>query len=218
VRVIVAAAGEAARWGNYLGVPKQLVPIPPDGEPLLHRTVRQARDILGSIDVHVVARGDERFAVDGATTHHVGASPSEYASSRPFWATAGRTVLLLGDCYFSDAAMTTIAAHREREYRCFGRYGPSRQTHKRYGEIFAVSWWPAQHRIVDRHLAHAHGLIASGKSNRPPGWLLLRLMQGTAVARHAVRAPWFVTIDDWTDDFDVPVDYDVHPAVAGARV
>lgn len=217
MRVIVAAAGESSRWGGYLGVPKQLAPIPSAGETLLHRTVRQAREILGSDDVHIVARGDERFVADGATTHHVAPTPSEYASSRPFWASSGRTVLLLGDVYFTDAAMTTIAAHREHEYRCFGRSGPSRHTGKRYGEIFAISWWPAQHAVIDRHLDQAHHLIASGQSNRPPGWLLLRLMQRTPPARHLVRAPWFVSIDDLTDDFDIPADYDTHPAVTGAR-
>ncbi|HUW43709.1 MAG TPA: NTP transferase domain-containing protein, partial [Bacillota bacterium] len=40
-KAIVLAAGSGTRWGNYLGVPKQMIEI--DGERLLLRTIRQLR-------------------------------------------------------------------------------------------------------------------------------------------------------------------------------
>ena len=41
MRIVILCAGDATRWGGYLGLPKHLVPI--HGEPLLHRTVRLLR-------------------------------------------------------------------------------------------------------------------------------------------------------------------------------
>lgn len=212
--MIIACSGSQEKWGGHLGVPSHLVPDRA-GVPILHRTVAQAARLLGE-DVHILAPiGDPRYQVPGAVTHGIGYAPSEYAASRPWWDDHGRTVLLLGDVWFTDEALQTVAGRTEREYRAFGRYGRSAVTGTPYGEIFAISWWPAQHKLLDRHLQTLHGLRAVGKSNRPPGWLLLRLIQNTPVTRHLVRSPWWVEVDDLTDDLDAAVDYDRHPSFGG---
>lgn len=212
-RFIIACNGDATRWGNHLGVPKHLAPV--GDEPLLYRTVRQAS---AHGDVHVVApAGDLRYEAPGATLHTPGRATSEYASTRALWSTEDRTVLLLGDVYFTDAAMAAIGGRDGRRYWCFGRHGKSRHTGKPYGEIFAVSWWPGQIGIIDQHLAHCQGLLDTGQSNRPIGWLLLRSIQHTPLNKHLVSRPWFVEIDDMTDDLDHPADYDRHPMLGGAR-
>jgi len=213
-RFVIACNGDATRWANHLGVPKHLAPA--GGEPLLYRTVRQA--LVHGDEVHVMApAGDGRYDVPGAIVHTPGPTKSEYASTRPWWSTQGRTVLLLGDVYFTDAAMATIGTQAGRRYWCFGRHGKSHHTGKPYGEIFAVSWWPGQIDIIDQHLAHCQGLLDSGQSNRPIGWLLLRSIQHTPLTKHIVSRPWFVEIDDLTDDLDHPADYDRHPSLGGDR-
>lgn len=217
MRVIVTCAGEQTRWANYLGVPKHLAPTA-GGEPLLHRTVRQALTLTD--DVHVTAPLDDpRYEVPGAIVHPTGPVGvlGEYASSRPWWSTSGRTVLLLGDVYFTDEAMATVGAQEGNRYWCFGRFAGSTITGKRYGEIFAVSWWRAQIGIIDKHLAKIRGLMESGRLTRPPGWLLLRSMQHTPLTKHVVSRPWWVEIDDMTDDVDLPVDWDQHPELGGAN-
>ena len=42
MKIIILADGEGKRWGNYKGVPKQLLRI--DGETLLDRMIRQFKE------------------------------------------------------------------------------------------------------------------------------------------------------------------------------
>lgn len=212
VRVIIAAAGPQHKWKNYLGVPSHLVPV--RGEPLLRRTLKQALTI--SDDVHVTyPPGDDRYldAVPlGVAAHARGESyPSEYHATRQLWNPDGRTILLLGDTYFTDAAIEKIAAFSERKYQGFGRKGASRLTKCRYGELWAASWWTEHHAQMDAHLAVIKKHHDEGTITRPTGWMLLRAWQGTDLARHKCYPEWMTTIDDLTDDFDFPADYDNHP-------
>lgn len=219
MRVIIAAAGEGTRWAEYLGVPKHLVPTAA-GEILLARTVAQARQI--SDDVHVLTPTDERYQLPPrrsrkVTWHEAPAHHNEYEHTRHLWSETGRTVLLLGDVYFTDEAMVTIAAGSPTAYRVFGRHRASKVTGTPYGEIFAASWGPTRHEQMDAHLVKVAQLRESRECTRPPGWVLLRLWQGTPVRQHVVRRPIWVEIDDWTDDLDTPADYHRHPAFGAGR-
>lgn len=60
-RVLILCAGDGERWGEYLGVPKQLAPI--RGVPLLLRTAGQVVSHFGVLPV-VVTR-DPRLHVAG---------------------------------------------------------------------------------------------------------------------------------------------------------
>lgn len=197
------------------------MPVPGEGRVLLARTVAQAREWTD--DVHVTAPpGDVRYRVAGATVHaRSAAEPSEYASTRGLWSEAARTVLLLGDVYFTPAAFGEIMACGVRDFRVFGRFGPSAVTGTPYGEIFAASWHPELHTLLDKHLAVVHRTRAAGTVTRPPGWMLLRSWCGLPLGRHRVRQPTFVELPpDETDDLDRPADYDRHPVFrggAGAR-
>src|SRR4051812_44355501 len=143
MRVIVACAGPQAKWGNYLGVRSHFAPVAAprhEGywyEPLIERTLRQIRKYEKN-DVHVTAPvGEgEHYQFETATTHEV-AGENEFTSTRELWNPTGRTVLLLGDVYFSDLAMKKIFGYKLRKYRCFGRSNRSSITGTPYGEIFA---------------------------------------------------------------------------------
>lgn len=213
MRVIIACAGASEKWGDHLGVPKHLAPLTAHhGVPLLYRTVGQVREFTD--EVHVTApAGDARYRVPGVTVHERdGSGLCEYTSTRHLWNERGRTVLLLGDVYWTDAALATVAGFRPQTYRVFGRYGPSTVTGTPYGEIFAASWWPGQHTRMDKRLDHVHAVRATGVVTRPPGWMLLRAWQGTPLGKHRVLPGWFTEIDDHTDDFDSVADYLRHPA------
>lgn len=214
MRVIIACAGEGRRWAEHLGVPKHLAPMA-DGEVLLHRTVEQALSLTS--DVHVITPDDSRYEFPETVQRH--ALPpfhNEYLHTRHLWSQTERTVLMLGDVYFTDRAISAIAAGSVTAYRVFGRYRASKLTGTPYGEIFAASWGPDRIPQMDAHLAAVERMRESGECTRPPGWVLLRLWQGTPVRQHVVRPPIWVEIDDWTDDLDTPADYDRHPAFGGA--
>jgi hypothetical protein len=226
VRVIIAAGRPSSKWGNYLGVPNHLAPV--QGVPILYRTVAQA--LRWTQDVHVTGPvGDPRYSVEGAVYHQRrGDEANEYASTADLWSETDRTVLVLGDVYWTDAAFTTVAGCPDHAFRVFGRAGASRHTGCPYGEIFSMSWWPEQLPRVRAELAVVTAAQAAltaqyGKS-RPPGWMLSYRMSGgsqpgpgvTLAAqwnhrRNAPKPPAFVQIDDCTDDFDWPPDYQRHP-------
>lgn len=218
-RVIIAAAGHQDKWKNYLGVPSHLAPV--DGAPLLARTIRQALTI--SDDVHLTyPPGDSRYldaipAGANVQAHPRGSSyPSEYHATHLHWNPGGRTILLLGDTYFTDAAIHKIASFSKRTYQGFGRHKGSSVTGCRYGELWAASWWTDHHKQMDEHLAKIKRLRDAGTITRPTGWMLLRAWQGTDLAKHRCLPEWMTTIDDWTEDWDFPVDYDSHPAIRKA--
>lgn len=216
MRVIIAAAGPRPRWAGHLGLPSSHLAPTNDGETLLARTIRQALTLTD--DVHVTVPDDERYAAacGGATRHVRDGSGNEYTSTRDLWSADDRTVLLLGDVYFTDEALSVIAAGSPTAYRVFGRYRASRHTGCPYGEIFAASWGPQRHSQMDLHLAEVARLRKTGQCLRPPGWVLLRLWQATPVGQHVVKGPIWAEVDDLTDDLDVPADWERHPAFGRA--
>lgn len=212
MRVILAASGSQLKWDRHLGVSSHFAPLTRHGgQPLIMRTIEQLQRY--GHEVHVTIPGDPAYQVLPATKHLIqGHRPSEYAACRHLWDPSGRTILLLGDVYFSDQSLDRIMLFAKRQYMVFGRFGPSRITGTPYGEIFAASWWGEHHMQMDEHLATVHKLRAEGTITRPPGWMLLRAWQRTPLNRHKVQRKFFMEINDETDDIDFPADYARHPA------
>lgn len=217
--MIIAASGSQHKWGGHLGVPSHFAPVVDnDGavSPLISRTVRQS--LVLTDDVHLTAPpGDRRYEFEGVTTHERkwDEFDNEYQASRSLWSETGRTVLLLGDVFFTDHALATLRRSYDRSYRVFGRYRKSVITGTPYGEIFAASWWPDNHYLIDRHLRRVSEEYAAGRCKRRDGWTLLRSIQGSPLGVHTVQTPWFVEINDETDDIDFPADYARHPRTKG---
>jgi hypothetical protein len=212
MRIILTASGSQKKWEGHLGVPSHFAPLTRHGgQPLIERTIEQLQRY--GHEVHITVPLDPRYGALAGTKHLRDWSyPSEYAASRDLWDDAGRTVLLLGDVYFSDQAIERIMLFAKRQYMVFGRFGPSAITGTPYGEIFAASWWGEHHQQMDKYLANVHKLRARGAITRPPGWMLLRSWQRTPLQRHKVLPKHFIEINDETDDIDFPVDYERHPA------
>lgn len=207
MRVIIACAGreDDPKWGGYLGVPKHLAPV--EGRPLLARTVDQV-SAYATDAVITAPRGDARYCLPGAATVHPDRqAANEYAGSRPWWNPAGRTVLLLGDVFFTVPAMHAILGYDGAAPCWFGRFGPSRVTASSAGELFAVSWLPDHHDDLDRHLAR---VATRPDITRPAGWKLYRSYHRLPMHRHRRGRHWR-EINDLTDDFDTPARYDAHP-------
>lgn len=187
-----------------------------DRKPLLVRTVEQVRQWTD--DVHIVGPDDHRFKIPGTTLHvRSPDEPSEFASTRAVWSTTVPNRLLLGDVYWTDPAIAEVLACADREVRAFGRFGPSAATGTPYGELFGWSFGPECLPLLDKHLAIVHATRAGGTVTRPPGWMLLRSLQGTPLGKHRVTRPPFVDIDDETDDLDRAEDVARHPAFGGGR-
>lgn len=211
--VVVICAGEGTRWGDHRGTPKHL--LQPEGERLIDRTVRLARE-HGAGRVLVVAKpGDARYEVRGAERVDARLDPrngdaDKFLSSRHLWDPAGRTVVLYGDCWFDDEAMRRIITDRRRQWLLWCRPGSSQVTGATAGECFAVAFWPEHHAEYEAALHRVASLWRAGRLRRCGGWETYRAMCGvpdSALRTHRMYSRW-EQVGGWTEDFDKPIDYE----------
>ena len=212
MRAIIIAAGEATRWNNYTGVAKHFVKL--CSEPILHRTVRLLHE--NNVDDIWVVGLTTDYKIEHSnlcvpTINYVeNADADKFLSSKALWHTSDRTVVLYGDCYFSEKAMQTIVNSQNKDWTLFCRPTPSEITGTLYGECFAQSFYPEHLEMHEKNLHRIAELYKAGKLHRCGGWEHYRAMAGKEdleLDTHLMSTN-FVEINDWTEDFDVPADYD----------
>jgi len=204
-RVIILAAGDGARWGNYRGTTKHLVSI--ENKTLLERTCGQFLKYTN--DVCVVGL-DDRYKVDGTSLYVIKAQnthwkdASKFLSSKNLWLQDGRTVLVFGDVYFTSEAVKTIMKDKD-SFKFFLRTGPNEETGARWKEIFALSFDETMAPKIGQNLLY---LASMDQVQRQAGWELYRYMIGPS-AGGMFSNPHFTEINDWTEDFDFPEDLEI---------
>lgn len=178
-------------WGQPA---KHLIEV--EGEQVVARTVRQARKYTS--DVHVIRPAcDDRYEIPGAWAqderldHPLSRVSNMFWPSRHLWALRGRTVLLLGDVWFSDDAMLTIMQNRD-DIGVFGRMEASKVTGCGYGEIWAFAFDHTQYDNMDLAIAGVAKTRALYGGGSMTGWEV----------RDALGASTWIEIDDFTEDFD----------------
>lgn len=189
--VIIPIGGTGERWGGYLGVKKQDIEI--DGETLLDRIKRQ---------VH--AAGFDEIV---ASAERNRGDASKYIGSLNYWNKKGRTLFLLGDVYYTDAAMHKILFDDTRDWRMFGRAMPNAR--KDHPEPFAFSFYPGHHEQVEAAAERVIKLFEGGKTDGAGFLFLYRALVGLPdklMGAHLYGENW-IDINDLTDDFDNPNDY-----------
>ena len=216
MRILIACSGNASRWKNYLNVPKHLIEI--DGEKLLNRTVRLIKEkVRQHHEIFVVAH-DNLYKIDGTTLIRPELTQLEKEQycenpficvSKKWWNDKGMTIILFGDVFFTKNAIDIIFNHLQQphQYTFFGRADKSSFTLCPYGEIFGLSFSnnfiPKMSDTVDKLKI----LKDSGKIKRFITWEVYRYLQSIELDKHIVKNN-FVQIDDFTEDFDFPIDYD----------
>jgi len=211
-KYIIICGGECKRWNNYGGIPKHLVDI--DGETLLHRTVR----LLGDKDITVVVRDgkDDRYNVKPAKIANANLnkdnfSADKFLSSKDLWNKNGRTIILYGDVYFTEQALQEVMEYNNREWMLFARPFGSKLTGCPYPECFAQSFYPEDHEEHLSALYKIRDLKRSGKMTRCGGWEHYKVMCGgdPSKIKEIILSERIKIIDDYTEDFDKPSDYDM---------
>lgn len=209
VNTLLVAGGPGTRWGDHLGVPKHLAPIM--GVPLLHRLVTQFAP-HGPVTI-VAPNGEHRYTHEHAATVHVTPRANDahkFISSQHLW--HDRTVIVFADVYLTRLAAATITTAPDT-LTFFGRHGASQYTGTPYGELFALNIPAHEHDRVKQALRDIDTWHSQGLITRSAGWELYRRLNGAGpdtVRKHRrMTGPCtFTEIDDWTDDFDYPEDYD----------
>jgi hypothetical protein len=214
LRIIVPAGRSDERWGDYLGVPKHLVPV--GDERLLERTVRQ---LSAHGEVIVIHPPEGRLPLDPAIRQEPAENDPELGdingivNARRFWSPNGRTLIVLGDVYLSDAAVNVVTAPR-RDWALYGRRDKNPLTGKPWDEQYAVSFGPDDQAAVIAAAERAGALWRAGTIRwaRFPQWY--RSMHGVPDGKIDLRRlpqpdlGHFVPIEDETDDIDKPEDYE----------
>jgi hypothetical protein len=201
-RVIILCAGRGERWGNHKGVPKHLVPV--GDEKLLDRTLRLVRMhtfapiTIVSFDKAYDRKHCERFEPPHGPVDFT--DTDKFLSSQSRWAETGRTVVLLGDVFFTESAIATIFEF-EGSYRFFGRREHSLFTGCPWRELFALTFPAKDQAKLLAGMQAVKAKLVSGDLKRGGGWELYEHL-------HQNDGSHFTTIDDFTDDFDFPHDYE----------
>ena len=203
--VLIACAGDGRRWANYLNVPKQLIKI--DKEPILHRTVRQVKSFEPNTEIIIFAQNELLRVPDTEFVLVTTLTKSQMAleTCKEKWNKHGDSVLLFGDVYYTDAAIEKIFGefYMSDNYMFFGRLNPSQITGKKWGELFAVRFIPSSHNLFLRAFVEIRGEI-----DKPIHWHLYRHLIKIALDYHYVSFRNYTEIDDETEDFDFPDDFD----------
>ena len=214
MRAVICAAGLGSRWHNYLGTRKHLARV--EGERLLDRTVRLLRE-NGLTDIWITNHHDFRYEVPGATCYEV--AYAEHATTArkytwPKWLNGaevdGRTLLMLGDVYYTDATIKTMITPTPGFHQ-YGRLAPSKTTGKPGAEMFGWQFGVENHHEFVEAIEAVDAARDRGIKTYVD-WSTYAYMTG-----HPIDTPpdqirdWGKHIeipDDGTDDFDFPDDYE----------
>ena len=215
-KIIIICGGIGTRWGQHNGIDKHFARV--SGEKLIERTLRLLKPY--SVEsINIIARPNnisnfleflesDRIFVFNAVNIDGALDANKFLSSRDLWNEKGRTIVLYGDVFFTSEAIDKIMT-TDASWSLFGRAFGSEYTGKPYGECFAQSF--TSESINEHHdaLLRIIRLHRSGIINRCGGWEHYRAMINIEDSRmndHLVGAR-FVNIDDFTDDFDSPEEY-----------
>ena len=208
-RVIIQAAGEGKRWGNYLCVRKHFIKI--QGEILIERIVRQVKKYTN--DIYIVG-SDEQYKIEGCNLLIPNQNPkwkdcSIFKSSEFLWSNESETVLMAGDAYYTNKAINLIFNH-DLDWRWVARLSPSSCTGCKYKETFALSFKNNMNNIISNYIDE----IIEKKIMRLSNYHLMAKLvnkkindlKGCKDIEEIKNHPNIAHIDDWTEDFDYPHD------------
>jgi len=203
MRIFILANGKATRWGNYLGVDKQIIEI--DGEPLLNRTVRLLKE-NNLEDIYIVGP----YQMEGAKNYipEFESKIGKYDIIKNKVADVDTFALLYGDCYYSDNIIKDLATRTTNEnwlHWCCNR--PNKVTGKIWEEGYI-------HAVYDKEFwfdkcNEYHKKLDSGEIEHISDWMFLRFILGIDLHIHQPNLMKQTEVDweDETDDFDFPIDY-----------
>jgi hypothetical protein len=201
--IIIMAAGEQSRWRNHLNTRKHLITVA--GETLLQRTVRLFKKYTNRAMVTITAKDDDYY-VEGARLIKpviTGANGGldKFRNTIDLWDKNERNIIVYGDVFFTENCVRIITGCNRMALTMFGRYSNSYIT-GRGGELFAMSFYSNDFERVQQAMTD---LIALGVTRG--GWELYRKLEGLNLHDHEYGKN-FIEINDLTDDFDYPGDYD----------
>lgn len=190
MRYVIMANGRGSRWRNYLGKSKHLIEV--DGETLLARTTRLVLE--ADLDAEVLISSSSPLnTAPGAVRH----CPERYEHEFDrfcYELIAPSTCFLYGDTFYTESTIQSIIACERGPLTFFGNER----------SIVAVKSTDEDYlrSLVDSILSD----IESGRIADAKGWDLYHRAAHDAALED--RRDPFVHIEDATQDFNAPEDYE----------
>lgn len=126
------------------------------------------------------------------------------------WSNNQRNLILFGDVFFTDRAISRIVNQDDLDWLVFARFTPSAYTKKPDDEIFAQSLKPnslKEHLFTLNYIGELHKNEIINRSSAWEHYLTINCARGLNVGIHKQYIRVRV-IDDLTDDLDYPEDYE----------
>ena len=211
----ICCAGKMSRWNNYLGLPKHLVEI--NGETLIKRMTRLVKlfDINPYINIYV-SKLDNRYKIKETNLVIIKLNNNEHIDKilpiktiLPYSSKDEPNIMLFGDIYFTKNAIKEIynISKISTNINFFGRETGSRFTLCEWGEIWSVSYYHDHIKKIMDSIIILEKKYKQNEIKRVKHWELYRLLNEISLKRNNITKN-FIKIDDFTEDFDFPIDYD----------
>lgn len=234
--IIILAQGIHRRLGAHHG-PRQLLPLPACGVPILYRTIRQCFHLMKHAlwptvvtwpDLAEVSRSWNIQCCNGVVSaaHHTLPDPGNSAlkgiarylelreqQGRRYQ----RTLVLLGDVVYSWACLEAIWLRGENNWGFVGTSNLSLDK----GELWGVAWSKLYEDWMLTSLRDALLRHPPFDDEHEPHQLRRWIsgMQRGDLADHVVKLKWaahYTDIDDYTHDMDIPHDLVLLPDLSTA--
>lgn len=207
MKYIIMCAGSGTRWNNYLGVKKQMIEI--EGETLLDRTIR----LIGKENDITVVSND--FNIKGVKNYRptlIGCEIDRFLGNSELWLDED-VIFIYGDVYYTENAMNLIKKDKSKTFRYFGRSSGGK-----HAELFAIKLNSKYtHQFYNICMTMREEMM-NGRIGNTIGWHTYLEMIGETfkmswdslreyLAKDELKH--FTEINDETDDFDEPLDYEV---------
>lgn len=220
INVIILCGGNGKRWNKYLGVEKHNINI--NGEALIDRTIRLVETSQIEAKITIVSNTSSNWKVQKENveifipddSNLTNTEADKLLSSACVWNNHGRTIILLGDVWYSEKAIKRIISFERKKWVVFGRQQASSYTRCSHGELFAWSFWHCHNAKFKQELQALVELYNSKKINIASGWghynirsdMAFLMVNCRTIKGYAITSN-FYHIDDFTEDFDYPKDY-----------
>lgn len=210
-RYIIACSGSGTRWNNYLNTKKHLIKI--ENETLLDRTIRLLKKFDPNSEICIFAfdkeyqRENTFFCTPTLLKREEHVKYPAVYMSREYWNLNGNTTILFGDIFFTENCIKKILENNNT-LNFFGRKEGSSITGKKHGELFGMSFNKDEKEMVLNKLQILEQKFKKNEISRFITWELYRLINKIDLQKHQIKK-YFIEINDLTDDFDFPQDYDI---------
>jgi len=187
INIVFTCGGNASRWDGFLGIPKQLIDTG-DKLPLIQRSVNQFRSAFPGASCYVlVARHDDNRTISATGAITLRRSDNIHRPilveildcTEPRFSQRGDILVVYGDVYFSDAAITKIMDRIQMKPDAFTLFGRKRQNElfgNTGGEDFAVYAPRGSWQSISDYHALLQRLYIGTRLHRYGTWEMMTLL------------------------------------------